>query len=115
MRERVDRTRLHAFMRALAVATRRPLQVDLVGGATAVLEGWRDSTVDVDLRFGDDSDTVLRAIPTIKEQLDMNVELASPADFMPAQSSASTEASVSMRLEMDVSVDSSLWNSKPVM
>jgi uncharacterized protein YbaA (DUF1428 family) len=46
MRERVDRARLQAFMRALAEAARRPLQVF---GATAVLEGWRDSTIDIDL------------------------------------------------------------------
>ncbi len=85
MRERVDRTRLHAFMRALAEATRRPLQVYLVGGATAVLEGWRDSTVDVDLRFGDDSDAALRAIPALKERLNLNIELASPADFIPVK------------------------------
>lgn len=83
MRERVDRARIRAFMRALAEATRRPLQVYLVGGATAVLEGWRDSTLDVDLRLGEDSDAVLRAIPGIKERLNLNVELASPADFIP--------------------------------
>ena len=85
MRERVDRTRLRAFMRALSEATGQPLQVYLVGGATAVLEGWRDSTVDVDLKFGDDRDAVLRAIPAIKERLQMNVELASPADFIPVK------------------------------
>lgn len=85
MRERVDRARLRAFMRALAEATRRPLQVYLVGGATAVLEGWRDSTIDVDLKFGDDSDAVLRAIPAIKERLHLNIELASPADFIPVK------------------------------
>jgi Nucleotidyltransferase of unknown function (DUF6036) len=85
MRERVDRPRLRAFMRALADATRRPLQVYLVGGATAVIEGWRDSTVDVDLAFGDDSDAVLRAIPAIKERLNLNIELASPADFIPVK------------------------------
>lgn len=85
MRERLDRTRLHAFMRALAEATRRPLQVYLVGGATAVLEGWRHSTVDVDLKVGDDSDAVLRAIPAIKERLNLNIELASPADFIPVK------------------------------
>ena len=85
MREPVNRARLHAFMRALAGATRRPLQVYLVGGATAVLEGWRDSTVDVDLKFGDDSDAVLRAIPFIKAQLNLNIELASPADFIPVK------------------------------
>jgi hypothetical protein len=85
MRARVDRTRLLAFMRALAEATRHPLQVYLVGGATAVFEGWRDSTIDVDLRLGSDSDAVLRAIPAIKEALDLNIELASPADFIPVK------------------------------
>jgi hypothetical protein len=85
MRAPVDRARLVAFMRALADATRRPLQVYLVGGATAVLEGWRDSTIDVDLKLGDDADPVLRAIPAIKESLNVNVELASPADFIPVR------------------------------
>lgn len=86
MRERVDLARLHAFMRALAQAARRPLQVYFVGGATAVLHGWRDATIDVDLRFdGDDADAVLRAIPAIKERLNLNVELASPADFIPVK------------------------------
>jgi hypothetical protein len=85
MREPVDRARLRAFMRALAVAARKPLQVYLVGGATAVLEGWRDSTIDVDIKMGDDSDVVLRAIPAIKEALNVNVELASPADFIPVK------------------------------
>jgi len=72
-------------MRALSEATRLPLQVYLVGGATAVLEGWRDSTIDVDLTFGDDSDAILRAIPAIKERLNLNIELASPADFIPVK------------------------------
>ena len=67
MRERVDRARLHAFMRALAEAARRPLQVNLVGGATAVLEGWRDATIDVDLAVGGDAADVLRALPAIKQ------------------------------------------------
>jgi hypothetical protein len=66
MRERVDRARLQTFMRALAAAARRPLQVYLVGGATAVIEGWRDATIDVDLKLGDDSDAVLRAIPATR-------------------------------------------------
>lgn len=85
MREPVDRARLELFMRALASTTRRPLQVYLVGGATAVLEGWRDATIDVDLRFGDDADAAMRAIPAIKESLNLNVELASPMDFIPVK------------------------------
>jgi hypothetical protein len=85
MRERVDRVRLRAFMRALAAATRAPLQVYLVGGATAALEGWRDSTVDVNFKLGADDGAVLRAIPAIKDRLHLNVELASPADFIPVK------------------------------
>lgn len=55
----------------------------LTGGATAVLEGWRPSTVDVDVRFEPDSDEALRRIAELKERLQLNVELASPLDFLP--------------------------------
>jgi len=55
----------------------------LTGGATAVLEGWRPSTVDVDVRFEPDSDAALREIAKLKERLQVNVELASPLDFLP--------------------------------
>ena len=85
MREPVDADRLRAFMRALADAARGPLQVYLVGGATAVVEGWRDSTIDIDLALGAGADDVLRAIPAIKESLNVNVELAAPADFIPVK------------------------------
>jgi hypothetical protein len=47
------------------------------GGATAALEGWRQSTVDVDLRFEPDSDIALRGLAALKEELSVNVELAS--------------------------------------
>jgi len=55
----------------------------LTGGATAVLEGWRPSTVDIDVRFEPDSDAALRQIAELKERLRVNVELASPLDFLP--------------------------------
>lgn len=45
--------------------------------------GWRTATIDVDLAIRPDNDALLRAIPDIKEALDINVELASPADFIP--------------------------------
>jgi hypothetical protein len=85
MRQPVDRARLQAFMRAVAQVARAPLQVYLVGGSTAVLEGWRAATIDVDLALGDGADVVLRALPQIKEALDINVELASPVDFIPVK------------------------------
>ena len=48
-----------------------------------MLEGWRASTVDVDLRLEPDSDELLRRIATVKDELGVNVELASPPDFIP--------------------------------
>jgi hypothetical protein len=48
------------------------VQVYLVGGATAVTVGWRDSTIDIDLAFGPGADDVLRAIPAIKDSLNIN-------------------------------------------
>jgi len=72
-------------MRALGSAASRPQSVYLVGGATAVLEGWRRATVDVDVAFADPgaADELLHALPRIKDELELNVELASPADFVP--------------------------------
>jgi hypothetical protein len=72
-------------MRALGNAAEGPLQVYLVGGATAVTEGWRDATIDIDLALGEGADVVLRAIRAIQERLNVNVELASPADFIPVK------------------------------
>ena len=48
-----------------------------------MLHGWRDSTVDIDLRLEPDSDDLLRRIATVKDELHVNVELASPPDFIP--------------------------------
>lgn len=61
----------------------RTTRVYLVGGSTAVIEGWRDSTVDVDMRIEPADDELLRHLPRAKERLDVNIELASPADFLP--------------------------------
>src|SRR3954451_17500021 len=47
------------------------------------LLGWRATTIDVDLRLEPEQDDVLRALPRLKEELSINVELASPADFIP--------------------------------
>jgi hypothetical protein len=55
----------------------------LTGGSTAVIEGWRVSTLDVDLRFEPEDDRLLRELPALKESLGVNIELASPPDFIP--------------------------------
>jgi len=85
MRRLADEARIRRFMRELGRAARRPARVYLTGGATAVLSGWRASTIDVDLKLVPDDDALLRAIPDLKESLQVNVELASPVDFIPVQ------------------------------
>jgi hypothetical protein len=83
MREPITSEVLHAFMRSLAAEAREPGRIYLTGGASAVLHHWRASTVDVDIRIVPENDRILRAIPNLKETLQINVELASPLDFLP--------------------------------
>jgi hypothetical protein len=83
MREVADAERIRGFMNALAAEAREDTRVYFTGGATAVLLGWRDSTIDIDLKLVPEHDALLRAIPRLKESLRVNVELASPTDFIP--------------------------------
>jgi hypothetical protein len=83
VRGAADPERIRDLARALGRVVSPGTRMYLTGGATAVLEGWRDSTVDVDVRFEPDSDAALRRIGAIKEELELNVELASPLDFLP--------------------------------
>ena len=83
MRRAADAERIHRFMRTLGAAAPDEGTCYLVGGGTAVLLGWRDSTIDVDIELDPEHDELLRALPAIKEDLQINVELASPRDFIP--------------------------------
>jgi len=83
MRELADAERIRRFMRALGAAADGEGAVYSTGGATAVLVGWRKSTIDVDVLIVPDSDALLRSLPRIKDELSINVELASPLDFIP--------------------------------
>ncbi|MGH9874249.1 MAG: DUF6036 family nucleotidyltransferase [Pyrinomonadaceae bacterium] len=83
MRQKVNVARLKEFMKALASGIAEPARIFLVGGATAVLMGWRDSTIDIDLKLEPDSDKLLRKFPLLKERMEINIELASPDDFIP--------------------------------
>ena len=51
-----------------------------------MLLGWRETTIDVDIRLEPEDDAILRALPRLKDELRLNVELASPADFIPLPS-----------------------------
>ncbi len=83
MRRLTDAQRLRLFMKAVGTEAKRSARVYFTGGATAVLLGWRATTIDIDIKIVPESEEILRAIPRLKESLEINVELASPADFIP--------------------------------
>jgi uncharacterized nucleotidyltransferase DUF6036 len=83
MRREVDAERIQDFLRALGAKAENDLRIYLTGGATAVLHGWRATTIDVDMKMEPERDEIFRAIPRLKEELQINVELASPEQFIP--------------------------------
>ena len=83
MRELADAGRIERFMHVLGAEATEKGAVYLTGGATAVLLGWRASTLDVDILPVPEQESVLRALPRLKDELRVNVELASPRDFIP--------------------------------
>jgi hypothetical protein len=83
MRALADADRIRRLMRRLGAEAAEDGAVYFTGGATAVLLGWRVSTLDVDILFVPEQDSVLRAVPRLKNELRVNVELASPRDFVP--------------------------------
>ncbi len=71
-------------MKELGAKSTGPGRVYFTGGATAVLYGWRGTTADIDLKLDPEPDGAFAAIPKLKDALDVNVELASPDQFIPA-------------------------------
>jgi hypothetical protein len=83
MRKPVTEPVVREFMRAIAAEAREPGRIYLAGGASVVLKHWRSSTVDIDITIIPENDRILRAIPDLKERLQVNVELSSPTHFVP--------------------------------
>lgn len=83
MRRLADAARVDRFLDDLGRRARSPVRLYLTGGATAVLRRWRETTIDINLKLVPDSDALLRELPRLKEELEINVELASPDQFIP--------------------------------
>jgi hypothetical protein len=83
MRQKVTSSRLREFIQQLARRAKGPGNVYFTGGSTALLLGIRDQTVDIDLKLDPEPAGIFEAIATLKNELDLNIELASPADFIP--------------------------------
>jgi len=83
MRKIVSIERIETFLQELGRKADRDGQIYLVGGATAVLFGWRETTIDIDLKMVPETDQLFKTIQELKESLQINVELASPDLFIP--------------------------------
>jgi len=70
-------------MAAIGERAGGPGVIYLTGGATALLFGWRQTTIDVDIKPDPEPPGLFEAIATLKESLDLNIELASPDQFIP--------------------------------
>ncbi|MBI2802750.1 MAG: hypothetical protein HYX63_21165 [Gammaproteobacteria bacterium] len=84
MREKTELKAIERLMQLLARHARSKGTVYFTGGASAVLLGWRDMTLDIDLKLEPEPDGVFIAIRDAKEELGINIELAAPDDFIPA-------------------------------
>lgn len=70
-------------MDELAASARSPGKIYFTGGATALLLGFREQTLDIDIKLDPEPEGVFEAIAQLKDRLDLNIELASPDDFIP--------------------------------
>ena len=81
--QKLTKEKLLEFLRRLGESARNPGACFITGGSSAILLGWRDTTIDVDLTFDPEPAGVFDAIPGLKKEMSVNVELACPSDFLP--------------------------------
>ncbi len=85
MRPNVDKTQIDAFLKNLGRVFHKQGRLYLVGGAALVHMGVRTGTtqdIDIEIRATDE-DEMAEAIRRLKDSMGVNVEFASPADFIP--------------------------------
>lgn len=83
MRDLATKDKVFEFMQAFGGLARENVSVFFTGGTTAVIEGWRETTLDIDIKFIPEPDQLFHGISSIKENLRLNIELAAPSDFIP--------------------------------
>ncbi len=85
-RRDATRAEITAFLRELGRRFKGSGSLFLVGGSMLVYQGYRPRTVDIDYRIeltsGDDGEFI-QALRATQRVIDLNVEAASPADFIP--------------------------------
>jgi hypothetical protein len=81
-RKIITQKTLQMFMESVGRVLRKNTTLYLTGGSTALLYGFRESTIDIDI--AGDMDEMFAHIPGLKEKLQINIEMAKPTDFVPS-------------------------------
>lgn len=84
MRPPIDTDTFQKVRQGIGRAATSAGRVYFTGGVTALAHGWRASTLDVDLSMGPEPGGVFSEIAALKRRLGVNIEIVSPADFVPA-------------------------------
>jgi Nucleotidyltransferase of unknown function (DUF6036) len=83
MRPRVGRQEIEQFLIQVG-RTRQPGRLYLTGGAALVHQGIRPGqTLDIDLQVTVDPANLTVQIAQLKQKMNINIEFASPGDFIP--------------------------------
>jgi hypothetical protein len=86
MRQRVGRQEVEQFLIQVG-RTRQPGRLYLTGGAALVHRGIRPGqTLDIDIQVTVDPANLTAQIAQLKHKLNINIEFASPGDFIPLPS-----------------------------
>lgn len=86
MRQLVSPERIQEFLETLGKEAKFSCKIYLVGGTSLVFFGLRAQTVDIDLALDVDNahhQKLVLLIRDLKEKMHLNIEEASPADFIP--------------------------------
>ena len=83
MRDLTTLERLNTFFDRIQRGVRDQVSIYLTGGACALLKGWRETTLDIDFIFEPELEVIYRSIPELKNDLKINLEIASPSHFLP--------------------------------
>ncbi len=81
-RQTITREILGSFMLSIGKLLKKRSVIYLTGGSTALLMGFRDGTIDIDL--AGEIDELFNHISKLKEKFRINIELAKPTDFVPS-------------------------------
>jgi hypothetical protein len=85
MRQNVTKVDIEKFLTALGKAYRKPGRIYLAGGAALVHMGLRaSSTLDIDVVIeATNEDEMVMTLRRLMDQMQINIEFSSPADFIP--------------------------------